>query len=315
MYEIIAAILGAVIGGYLAWRFSRYRPKHIICEERFRSEICIGGPLKNWSAWWNTSERGARFSLLIGLPNTRVLFQDEAVDKLTFLTLVFRNTSDKPINNASILVKLDDEARVLGCKSAFKPERHVGSPSSESLGPLADRTKLEPCCTAVDKSKLQLEIDTIFPYKLNQEILTLDIICSGKAGEPEILGQGTLDDGNAWAARFEHWEETERRAYRRLRAIGRALLLGFALYSAYFVYFVLRTYPRIRRNDRLAWLLTTPQVTVCVGYLLIQLVYLGYLLLYKKMRLRIPIPFSKRRLVIRSQPTIDEHQDRGERGR
>ncbi len=294
MVEIIAAIIGSILGGFLTWWFSRYRPNYIVCNEEFRAELRIGGPLKNWDAWWNISESYAKISLQIGLPRTQLLFEGQAVEQLSLVTLRFYNSSDKPINNPTILIKLAEGANILGCDTLFKPER-IDQPSSP--GQIAPDSSEKMCKTVVDDNKIYLTLDTLFPHGLNREALILDITCSGKSGPISVVGQGKYDDGSAWATKFETFEETKKRTTKQVRKIGRILIFANIAALMNFIFYLLQTYPKISFNSRLDGAFNTQQFYILVGCLALFACYDIFLIIRNK-RLIFGIPFTNRRVVV-----------------
>jgi hypothetical protein len=164
MAEIIAAIIGALIGGLFALLLSRKRPSYIVCEVQYQG----------------------RFSLPFS--ETRILFRDNPIDELYLTRLSFRNMGTQVLEKPAFTVKFRNVPHVLGVSVDVSPDRAL------------DDTLL--CETAVQENVIRLEPTIFYPYQLNQEVLTIDVFTRSDAAIAGVIGHGVNRDGTGWSVRF-----------------------------------------------------------------------------------------------------------------
>ena len=61
MAEVVAAIVGVVLGTVVTLWISRYRPHYIVCEDAFRVRLAVGKNLGARSLYGLARERGETF--------------------------------------------------------------------------------------------------------------------------------------------------------------------------------------------------------------------------------------------------------------
>jgi hypothetical protein len=301
MAEVIAAIVGVLLGALVSWLLSRSRPHYLVCEDSFRARLAISGQPWTWSVSWQSGKQSS-VSLDIGLPQTQVLCKEIAVDVLTVLRLKFRNAGDKIIDHPTVAVKLNESAKILGCDIHLEPERFEVEATQGEIQARPASVDHFSSSTIVEPNKTVIVFDSLYPHNVRQEVAVLDIFCSGEIGSPTVSGQGIFKDGSVWATKFEPWEESQRRTRRRVGAFNNANAIG--LLVAIIAYSIWRPPSGLITINGVAvskWA-SQPLFLMLAGWLLL---FGGYAF-YMAMRgwyLTLPIPFLKRRLEIRLGPS------------
>jgi hypothetical protein len=233
MAEIIAAVVGVLLGTLISWLRSRSRPHYLVCEDYFRARIALGGKPWDWSVSWYAGKQGS-IALEAGLPQTKVLYKDQPVNVLSVLRLRFRNTGERIIDHPNVMVKLDESTRILGCAIHLEPERpDVGGVENiQSERAIAQR---DSNSRIVEPNKVAVTLESLYPHSAAEEVAILDIYCSGEIQNPEVSGQGRFQDGSVWATKFEPWQESRKRVRRRVSLFNLANVLGLLVLCAVYM--------------------------------------------------------------------------------
>ncbi len=309
MAEVIAAIVGVLLGALVTWLLNRSRPHYMVCEDSFKARIAIGGKPWSWSVSWHRQVGQQDFvSFAMGLPQTKIFFKDQTVDVLTVLRLKFRNSGDKVINHPKVVIKLGESARILGCDIHFEPERSEVEATQKKK-----KIQSEPSTSECDSSftivepdnKIAVALGALYPHNATQEVAILDIYCSGEIKNPEVSGRGTFQDGSVWATKFEPWEESQNRARRRVNRFNLANITGLlVVFIGYMIWRPPTGLVIIDSSAITAWV-SHPLFFVLVGWVVLLLGYAFYMGM-RGWLLRLPIPFLKRALEISIQRIRDK---------
>jgi hypothetical protein len=276
MEAIISSILGAVVGGVIAWLVSRRKPHHIICDEDYRGV----------------------FNLEV--PETSIMFRGAAVEELGLLRLKFRNNGSQTIEKPNIVVRVDKDIKILDTKLDFFPER-IDLKFEENSESQSDKGKNNielPVKTIIDKNSVEIKLDRIIPYSTNQETVSLDIFTEGETEKMEVLGSGALKDGTAWAVIFKPWEEVQRKLSRRVSLLSLFSILISLILLLIYVFKLLptnflsvSTWDNFKKwlNDPLLWIFSGWLILTIAGHL-----YGGF----KGIVMMLPIPFSEKALYL-----------------
>ena len=296
MTEVIATVIGVLLGALTTWLFNRSRPHYIICEDSFRARISIGGKPWAWSASWYTGKQDS-ISFDLGLPQTKIYFNDQAVDMLNVIRLKFRNSGDKLIAHPNLVIKLGESATILGCDLHIEPEQYDVVALHERIQsqPAGSSRDLSP--TLVDPNKVAVTLESLYPHNISQEMVVVDIFCAGEIDNPEIHGRGTFPDGSVWATKFEPWRESQKRIQRRVNLFNGANLVGLlAVFIGYMIWRRPSGLVTIHPSALAAWA-SHPLFLILIVWLVLLLGYAFYMGL-RGWSLSLPMPFLKRRLVI-----------------
>lgn len=280
MGEIIGAIVGAVLGGLFTWFLTRRRPHHIVCDEEFRGTFALG------------------------VPETRILYRDVPVEELGVLRLKFRNTGSQVIESPKLTIRLDDDVRVLDALGAVFPERGVVAFEDQREDQLAKDAlqQRQSVQTAVKVNAVQVSLDRLNPYSLNQEIVTVDVFGKGAITKVEMLGSGILKDGSGWSVSYQPWREAQRRRARIITAfVGVNFIALFLASIAYLIWQPLTGILSLNTVAAYAWL-RDPLLWVLVVWGLLLLAFMFYMGL-RGWWLALPMPFLGRRVRISFEKT------------
>jgi len=298
MAEVIAAIVGVLLGALVSWWVNRSRPHQIVCEDSFKARIALKEPFWQWSisSYTGTRKGVASFDLDIGLPQTQLLFKDKAVDVLTVLRLKFRNTSEKVIERPKIWVRLAESAAILGCESHVEPERFDIEPAQEVQSEPVSAGR-NSCTTVIESNKAVVTLDSLYPHSANREVAILDIFCLGEVSQPEVSGQGVFQDGSAWAVKFEPWEESQSRVGRRVRAFNYVNTAGVLVGVIAFLIWQSPSGLIEVDTDAVVQLASHPFSLILAGWIVLFLCYNFYLLM-RGWYMSLWIPFLRLRFLI-----------------
>ena len=301
MAEVIAAIVGVVLGTVVTWWISRYRPHYILCEEAFRVRLAVGKSLGAKSLSWTSTEKGLlALDVDIGVPYTEVRVKDTPVETLVVQRLKLRNVGQKLIAEPEVHVQLGQTATILGCDvySDFElSHSEAEGDSVVSLEPLTPQQSV-PCPTIIDRNQVTVTLKPLYPYKANRQVVILDIICAGDTGTPVVQGQGVFqEDQSVWTVKFEPWELSRARIQRRVRIFNNVSTVG--LFFAIIAFLVWRPpigILTISTASAVRWA-SHPLAIAMISALLVYFCYAMYMGM-RGWSLSLPLPSLKRKMVV-----------------
>jgi hypothetical protein len=297
MFEIVAAIIGVVLGAIATWWLNRSRPLFIVCEDSFRARLAIGGELWDWTSEWRSGKEQSLVSFGIGLPETKMLFRETPINTLSVLRLKFRNTGHVVVNEPKIDILLADSAIILGCDIHLEPEqiksRNLNTENENKL----EKSTITPELIYFEKNRIALTLENLYPFGINQEVTILDIFCNGEIGDINVSGRGVLQDGLIWAVKFEPWLESRKRVVKNVGRFNSINILGLLI--AILGYIVVKPPLDLLTFNSRAWEHWIGNIwfTVIAAWLVLFLTYAFYMAM-KGWYLNLRLPFIKRRLVI-----------------
>lgn len=269
MEEVIGAIIGALLGGLFMWLLSRRQPQNYILWEEVFS-----------------------YAFRLPLPKTRILYEETPVDELHLVRLKCRHLGSQVIDNPEFTIILNPEVRLLGVTSNIIPERGISD---------------ELCNTKIDGSKVHVSLERIYPHSLNQEILSIDLLSGTPVSVQNVIGTGTSEDGYGWSVKFTQTAFSEipllslrspKRQYLVLPVVAYAgLILTVVAWFAWTIWHFPRGLVSVNWSQ-LQSLLEAP-LFVTLAIWTIAVVAGSWILGLIGWFLPIPIPFSKRVLVVR----------------
>lgn len=272
MEAIIGSIVGALVGGFFTWFLSRRKPQLIICNEEY----------------------SGRFYL--DVPDAVIMFRDIAVKNLGIVRLSFRNTGTQCIEKPNLTVRLDEAVEILGVSEKITPERSESNYAITNNESIHNTQKA--ITTSIKQNSVNMNIDRLLPYSINEETMTLDIFTNGRTEDLEVLGSGILKDGTGWAVTLKSWSKTQEKTSKILGWLSFSSLT--ILFMLILTYFYTRLFTPIKQfvsseafnkwiYDPFLWLVIIASLLTLVGHL-----YGGL----RGFGMRIPLPFSLRSIEI-----------------
>lgn len=303
MYEIIAAIIGVVLGGIVTWWLNKSRPLFIVCEDSFRALLTIGGKPWEWTSEWRSGKEQSLVSFGIGLPDTKMLFREMPINTLSVLRLKFRNTGHVVIDEPKIDIYLGESANILGCDIHLEPEQIRLQNINRENEKMFEKSKVTPEAINFEKNKIALTLKNLYPFSINQEVTILDIFCNGEIGDIRVSGRGVLQDGLIWATKFEPWIVSRKRIVKNVQRFNKFNYLGLLI--ALLGYLIFNPpLGLITINSRAVgqWTNNIWFITIVI-WLILNLAYAFYMGM-AGWYLGVRLPFIKRRLVVAFEKII-----------
>lgn len=275
MIAILGSIAGALVGAFVSWLINRKRPHYIFCEEEYKAHY-------DWQ----------------GVPETKIMLRDTPFAVLGLLDLRFRNMGSMAIESPKITVRLNEKAQIVNAISKITPERVELKKSESEQTEENLPAKRTPVSIAINKNSVDLSIDYLIPFNTNRETVAVEVFTDGKIENVQILGNGVLRDGSAWAVLYKSKEKVYAKKYKIVTLISVSSLLILLVLVVVNIYLYI---PQILSTSGVQTVLNQwivdPLFWVLAGWLMVTLgghLYLGW----KGTYMNIPVPFTTKELVI-----------------
>jgi len=306
MFEILAAVIGVILGAAISWWLSRTSPLLIVCEDSFRTRLTIGGEPWEWTFRWHTSgKEQSLVSFGIGLPETKMLFKETPINTLSVLRLKFRNAGHIVIPKPKIYIHLSETAKILGCDIHTEPEQI----SSQNLD-IKSENKTEKDTISPEQTEFQhntaiVTLDNLYPFNMSQEVTIVDLFCNGEIGETKVFGRGVLQDGAIWMVKFEPWLNARKRITKNVQLFNQINILGLLI--AIVGYFIVKPPFNLIVINEFFWKEWSSGYwfTAVVVWLLSYIIYMFYMAM-KGWAINLKLPFINRRLFIALEKNVTE---------
>lgn len=265
MVEIIAAIVGAVVGGIITWILAKKKPSYVICEEQFAEDFELN------------------------LPEIRFFFRDKPINGLHITRLKFSNMGVRVLERPIFIVNVEENNKIIGALHDFQPERKNSN--------LQCQIEIEE-----EGDSLRIIPITLYPYELNQESLLVDILTEDEASVIGVWGNGINSDGTGWSVKFsKKWVELPLLSvYAPANPLARFLVLGLytsliasiLLLTGYFAWHISRGLIVINSQYFISLRNSVDFWVIIVVPTLIILLSLGFGF-FRDAPFPIPLPFNK----------------------
>jgi hypothetical protein len=159
MWEVVAAIIGVLLGALVTWLASRKKPNLVEYHEIGQYRFHLPTPAK-------------------------IVFGGQTLDAMHLTRLALMNRSNQIIKQPQFRIEIDAETDILSVDVSLSPGR-VSPDETPKLQREGNATTLT--------------LPMLFPYALNQEQLFVDIYSLEEIQDYKILGAGLTDDQYGWA--------------------------------------------------------------------------------------------------------------------
>jgi hypothetical protein len=263
MWEVVAAIVGVLLGALITWIASRKRPNHVEYREVGQYRFRLPAPAK----------------IVVG---------GQTLEAMHLTRLALSNRSNQAIKQPQFKVEIAPEVRVLSFDVSVSPERV--SPNDI------------PQVNA-QQNTATVTLPILFPYALNREVLLIDLYSVEEIQQYSILGAGLTDDQYGWAVKeAKDWIRLPIVGFRiqnsRLGWVAAGIAFGFVVGWLLLIGYLLWQMATGLING--PYLLTMVTRPLFLGLLVFVLLMTGsgFLIALQGWWLNLPIPFTHRRLYV-----------------